>query len=48
VRNVLVSDVDEIERMRRRRHALEVELGDDADGVEDLAEVLGEALDLVL
>ena len=34
--------------MRRRRHVGEVELGDDADRVEDRAELLGEALDLLV
>ena len=47
-RLVLVPDVDEIERMRRRLDVGEVELGDLADGLEDRAELLPHALDLVL
>ena len=34
--------------MRGRRDVGEVELGDDADRVEDRAELLGEALDLLV
>ena len=34
--------------MRRRRHVREIELGDDADRVEDRAELLGEPLDLLV
>ena len=48
VGHVLVPDVHEIERVRGRRHVREVELGDDADRVEDLVELAGEALDLLL
>ena len=47
-RLVLVPDVDEVERMRGRRHVGEVELGDDADRIEDRSELLGEALDLLV
>jgi hypothetical protein len=34
--------------MRRGRHVPELELGDDADGVQDRAELAGDALDLVV
>jgi hypothetical protein len=47
-RLVLVPDVHEVERMRRRRNVGEIELGDDADGVEDRAELLRETLDLLV
>ena len=48
VRLVLGPDVDEVERMRGRRHVREVELGDLGDGVEDRAELAGQPLDLVV
>ena len=46
-RDIVVPHVDEIERMRGRRDLLEIELGDDADRVQDLVELAREALDLL-
>ena len=48
VRLVLGPGVDEVERMRGRRDVGEIELGHLRDRVEDRAELVRQALDLVL
>src|SRR5207244_9024340 len=47
-RLVLGEDVDEVERVRRGRDFLEVELGDLADRLENRAQLLAKALDLLV
>ena len=47
-RLVVAPDVDDVERVRGRRHVVELELGDRRHGLEDRAELLREALDLLL
>src|SRR5207244_5179899 len=47
-RLVLAEDVDDVERVRRRLDVREVELGNLADGLQDRAQLLAEALDLLL
>ena len=47
-RHVVAPDVDEVERVRRRRHVLELELGHLRDGGEDVVQLHAEALHLLV